>query len=478
MLPGNRSLAQRRRTKPVSRHSLIPVTSLLSSSATETEQLQLRRQRLAARRANLATAQSLLANLETDLPSASSLSLPLSIPALQARCASLQLALDTLALETARTRAILARELVAAYALRRIIVEQPLPDPFLTAPLAESTLAAAEASSSSSPFFDPSSTLAATLRTRPDPAPIAPTYLLASLPLPKLSQLLSSSSSSPAAPAAHHTHTEALLSHLVHLIRLVALYEGVSLPFNPLPSCFGPGRAGVRVAVGWGDPRSGGGGANGGSGDRNTPTPTRTRPSDPPATPPTLTISDGDCFPLCYSSTARSKRRLRPHSNRATSNREADEEARKGESTATDEGSDSGAVNDGGRATTTTTVFGSGSARRRAVGPTSAAAGSSSSSRSRSSSSSSSKRAKGVLLGAVALAYDLAYLAWRREQKRAEDGSAATFSSSSHSHSHSHSQSGDWNAPEVLDDLGELLMRAAGVALESSASSARQPDSR
>ncbi|KWU41480.1 hypothetical protein RHOSPDRAFT_36953 [Rhodotorula sp. JG-1b] len=457
------------------------VTRTKAQNQAETEQLQLRRQRLAARRANLATAQSLLANLETDLPSASSLSLPLSIPALRARCASLQLALDTLALETARTRAILARELVAAYALRRIIVEQPLPDPFLTAPLAESTLAAAEASSSSSPFFDPSSTLAATLRTRPAPAPIAPTYLVASLPLPKLSQLLSSSSSSPAAPAAHHTHTEALLSHLVHLIRLLALYEGVSLPFNPLPSCFGPGRAGVRVAVGCGDPRSGGG-ANGGSGDRNTPTPTRTRPSDPPATPPTLTISDGDCFPLCYSSTARSKRRLRPHSNRATSNRKADEEARQGESTATDEGSDSGAVNDGGRATTTTTVFGGGGggggARRRNVDPTSVAAGSSSSSRSRSSSSSSSssKRAKGVLLGAVALAYDLAYLAWRREQKRAEDGSAATSSSSSHSQSHS--QRGDWNAPEVLDDLGELLMRAAGVALESSASSARQPDPR
>ena len=264
----------------------------------------------------------------------------------------------------------------------------------------------------------------------------------------------------------------------MHLIRLLALYEGVSLPFNPLPSCFGPGRAGVRVAVGCGDPRSGGG-ANGGSGDRNTPTPTRTRPSDPPATPPTLTISDGDCFPLCYSSTARSKRRLCPHSNRAASNRKADEEARQGESTATDEGSDSGAVNDGGRATTTTTVFGGGggggSARRRNVDPTSAAAGSSSSSRSRSSSS-SSKRAKGVLLGAVALAYDLAYLAWRREQKRAEDGSAATSSSSSHSQSHS--QRGDWNAPEVLDDLGELLMRAAGVALESSASSARQPDPR
>lgn len=304
-------------------------------------------------------------------------------------------------------------------------------------------------------------------RTRPPQAPIAPTYLLASLPLPKLSQLLSSSPSSTA-----HTHVEALLSHLVHLIRLLALYEGVSLPFNPLPSCFGPGRAGVRVAVGWGDPR-GGGGANSGAGggsrdsDRSTPTPTPTpkQPTDPPPAP-ALTISDGDCFPLCYSSTARSKRRLGPRSsNRVTTNlREVDEESRKGESTATDEGSDSGAVNDGG-GPATTTVFGGGSARRRVVGPTSAAG---SSSRSR-----SFKRAKGVLLGAVALAYDLAYLAWRREQQRAaqerrEDGSAAAPTS----------QREDWTGPEVLEDLGELLMRAAGVALESSSSSARQPDPR
>ena len=190
-----------------------------------------------------------------------------------------QLALDTLALETARTRSILSRELVAVYALRRIIVEQPLPDPFLTAPLAESTTLAAAEATSPSPFFDPSSTLAATLRTRPPPAPIEPTYLLASLPLPKLSQLLSSSSSP---PSTAHTHIEALLSHFVHLSRLLALYEGVSLPFNPLPSCFGPGRAGVRVAVGWGDPRGGGvrgGGVNGSASrgsNRSTPTPTPT----------------------------------------------------------------------------------------------------------------------------------------------------------------------------------------------------------
>lgn len=444
---------------------------------TDTEQLQLRRQRLAARRANLATAQSLLANLETDLPSASSLSLPLSIPALQARCASLQLALDTLALETARTRSILSRELVAVYALRRIIVEQPLPDPFLTAPLAESTTLAAAEATSPSPFFDPSSTLAATLRTRPPPAPIEPTYLLASLPLPKLSQLLSSSSSP---PSTAHTHIEALLSHFVHLSRLLALYEGVSLPFNPLPSCFGPGRAGVRVAVGWGDPRGGGvrgGGVNGSASrgsDRSTPTPTPTsaQPTDPPAAP-TLTISDGDCFPLCYSSTTtRSKRRLRPHSrNRTTLNHaELDEEPRKGESTATDEGSDSGAVNDDGGGATT--VFGGGGgARRRNVGPMTGddtrGKGGDRGSRS------SSKRAKGVLLGAVALAYDLAYLAWRREQRaafpeRQEDGIAVATCSS-------HPLQGDWNGPEVLDDLGELLMRAAGVALDS-ASSARQPD--
>ncbi|GAA5975925.1 hypothetical protein JCM10908_005329 [Rhodotorula pacifica] len=423
------------------------VTKTKAQNQAEADQLEERRQELASRRANLATARSLLSNLETSVPSASSLSLPHSIPALQARCASLELALDTLALETARTRAILARELVAVYALRRIIIEQPLPDPFLTAPLAESTLATG-ATTTTSPFFDPSSTVA-TLRARPLPPPIAPTYTLASLPLPRLSHLLSSSPST--------AHTEALLSHLVHLVRLLALYEGVALPFVPLPSCFGPGRAGVRVAIGWGDARGSSSAATSAadpkaasdsnpSSERSTPTKT----SRAPVPQPTLVISEGDCFPLCYSS--RSKRRRRQHDARHPSDEDGNNA---GEMTATtDEGSDAAAA----AAARGASVFGPRQRQRKGEGAQNTRG------------KAASKRTRGVLLGAVAIAYDLAYIAWMREQRGGsrlpQQQQQSTGAGSSQTAGAPTST--DWQDADLLDDLGGLLMRAAGVALDSS----------
>lgn len=425
-----------------------------------------RRQQLAARRANLATARSLLANLEAAVPSASSLSLPQSVSALQARCTALELVLDSLELEANQTRAILAREIVAVYALRRIVVELPLPDPFLTAPLADSvttTSTTSATAAAASPLTDSASTVA-TLRTRAAPAPIPPTYVLASLPLPTLAQLVAPTRSSSLASQAH---VEAILSHLVHLVRLLALYEGVSLPFTPLPSCFGPGRAGVRVAVGWGgpSPRPQGVDAQGGlatatprrdatersssSGDRRTPT-----PRDCASSGPTLTISDGDCFPLCYPSRSSTRRTQRSDSDR-NSHGEGEEDAWHGEpavTTTTDEGSDPGHPPSPATTTSRAGVFGGGGRamllrRRRRQ-----------------------SRVKGVLLGAVAIAYDLAYLAWQREQRVLASRPRPLLPAwSGHT---------DWHAPEVLDDLGELLMRAAGVAPPSQAASALRSDSR
>ncbi|GAA5868345.1 hypothetical protein JCM3774_003261 [Rhodotorula dairenensis] len=403
----------------------------------EATQLEQRRQKLAARRANLATAQSLLANLASPVPSASSLSLPQSVSALDARSASLDLASDALGLETAQTRAILARELVAVYALRRIVVELPLPDPFLTAPLAAST------SATPSPFLDPSSTVA-TLRTRPLPAPIAPTYLLASLPLPRLSHLVSASLS--------QAHVEAVLSHLVHLVRLLALYEGVLLPFTPLPSCFGPGRAGVRVAVGWGTADVGSSTTTSrrderpsGSEDRGTPT----RADRAPV--PTLAISDGDCFPLCFPSSSRSNHHRRRTRQQHPGRDDAPLEGEAAATTTTDEGSDPGPP--------PATPTGRAGARRRRRW----------------------SRTKGILLGAVAIAYDLAYIAWQREQQQQQQRALARPTSLPKSASappahhadagaNAGSSSTDWCAPELLDDLGELLMRAAGVAAPSDSS--------
>ncbi|BGP46745.1 hypothetical protein JCM10450v2_002593 [Rhodotorula kratochvilovae] len=179
--------------------------------------LDAQRASLAARRANLSTARSLLTSLSSSSPSTSSLSLSDSLPALSARLSTLESSLAVLQAETTRVRLILARELLAVFALSPL--ERPLADPFLSFP---------STTTSSRSAYPPTS------------AP-SPFYTLATLPLPPLSALLS----------LPPTTLEALLAHLAHLARLLALYARVPLPYTPLPGAFGPGRAGVRAAPGW-----------------------------------------------------------------------------------------------------------------------------------------------------------------------------------------------------------------------------------
>lgn len=398
--------------------------SLVGRTCAATEQLKKRRLGLASRRANLATARSLLSNLEASFPSASALSLPESIPALQARCAALQVELDTLRADSARARAILTQELVSVYGLRRIVVEQPLPDPFLAAPLTHSVAESASLSPARSIW-----------RAQTAPEPIPPTYTLASLPLPRLSNLLSTLPS--------HAHLEALLSHLAYLIRLLALYEGVILPFVPLPSCFGAGRAGVRVAVGWGSApkvssntavkRSGDGdvkniGLERDDGSSSTPT-----PSPQSSDRPSMTVSEGDCFPLCFGLSSHKATTRRRHAR-------DDPDGPAGEATATDDGSEDGHSDSPRKLYQEEDGEDERSSRSR-----------------KKRVSTSSKRAKGVLLGAVALAFDLAYIAWRRSRRSGVHASTSPAP---------RSQQIDWWDPAVLDDLGGLLLEAAGVSLD------------
>ncbi|GAA5948780.1 hypothetical protein JCM21900_005296 [Sporobolomyces salmonicolor] len=316
--------------------------------------LQARRSSLAARRANLSTARSLLSTLSSSSDSPTSLapsaasSLPSSIPSLQSHLVNLQTTLHDLSLESARVRRILALELLAVYALQP--VEAPLADPFLPLPQTSNLRAPYSSPSSSSPL-DPS-----------PPTPFPPSYTLAALPLPPLSALLT----------LRQPHLEAILLHLVHLTRLLALYEGVRLPFAPMPSCFGPGRPGLRATPGWGLA----GGEDGKEAKRKG-------------------LSQ-DCWPICFGSKKASRAAEEGGEEEANEN-EAPEKAR----------SRSGAE---------------GNSRK------------------------DTKRTMAVLVGAVALAFDLAYIAWIREGRTAEHRAVPRAISD-----------------EELDDLGALILRAAGV---------------
>ncbi|KAM0786881.1 hypothetical protein ACM66B_002306 [Microbotryomycetes sp. NB124-2] len=49
------------------------------------------------------------------------------------------------------------------------------------------------------------------------------------------------------------TQLSALLQHVMHLTRLFALYQDVCLPFTPIHSLFGPGLPGIKATPGWGE---------------------------------------------------------------------------------------------------------------------------------------------------------------------------------------------------------------------------------
>lgn len=150
------------------------------------------------------------------------------------------------------------------------------------------------------------------------------------------------------------------------MTRLIALYEGVSLPFQPSLSGFGPGRAGVKASPGSGLSRS---------------------------------VEEGEgiieSWPLVFGS----------------------ERGRKGTSR-NGKGEDQEDVEDGRR------VELEDSNRKNEV---------------------SVKRFKMVMTGAIAIAFDLAYISWARES-REEEGAKAR----------------NWRV-EDLDDLGKLTLTAAGA---------------
>ncbi|GAA5967343.1 hypothetical protein JCM11641_000518 [Rhodosporidiobolus odoratus] len=370
--------------------------------------LQSRRQALALRRANLLTARSLLTSLSPSsavpsplpLPSASA-SLPLSLPALASQLSATATSLAAVQPELDGVRHILTLELVTVFAL--CPSEPVLADPFSPDP-------------SSSSIYPPSSFSTATRATLP--TPFERTYTLAGLPLPPLSQLLTL-----AAP-----ELEALLSHLVHLTRLLALYEGVVLPYAPLPSCFGPGRAGVRATTGLGEPLS-----------------QPRQEGDLQAEAQREAAGRGkveDCWPLCFRSSS-SPKKPSPTASTSGSNSAAapidgidvDGDHPSDEDRRLPSSSSSASVK-----TLSTPVL------TLAV-----------------SSRKTTRRARAILTGAVAIAYDLAYIAWAREGREA----------GSEGRREGEMAGNDW-AEADLENLGGLVYRAAGIDEPGAGASAKE----
>ncbi|BGP23344.1 serine/arginine repetitive matrix protein 2 [Rhodotorula toruloides] len=344
-------------------------------------QVAARRAAIASRRANLSTARSLLSSLASASPTTSSLSLPYSLPALEAQLESLVSRDHDLAIEATRVRRILSVELLAVFALQR--TEQPLPDPFLPTPLNQS-------------MYPPTATVTVTSTSSSLPQ----AYALTSLPLPPLSALLT----------LPNQELEALLSHILHITRLLALYEGVLLPFTPLPSCFGPGKAGMKATPGWGlrDARH-----ESDERDRDA----SLRPSKEGSKRVAGAGPGGHCWPLCFAirRSGSSARNTKSQQEMALDEVDSDDT----------------------------------SSRKSARSSKSDLRSSTSRGTKR-----STKRAKAVLVGAVALAFDLAYVAWSREVR-----------------------SGRMTDPplvEELEDLGALITKAADV--DAPEPPARPPD--
>ncbi|KAJ8295896.1 hypothetical protein OF846_001234 [Rhodotorula toruloides] len=341
-----------------------------TANESEQERVIARRAAIASRRANLSTARSLLSSLASQGPTTSSLSLPHSLPALEGQLESLVSRNNELVLEAARVRRILSVELLAVFALQR--TEQPLPDPFLPTPLNQS-------------MYPPTATLTASQ----SPSSLPPAYTLASLPLPPLSALLTLPT----------RELEALLSHILHITRLLALYEGVLLPFTPLPSCFGPGKAGVKATPGWGlrDARDE-------SEEREKDASARSskegRKRVAGAGP------GGHCWPLCFAVRKSGSSARNSKSQQEAALDEVDSDDNSSRKSARSSKSDLRSSASGGTKRST-------------------------------------KRAKAVLVGAVALAFDLAYIAWSREVRSGRGADLLRL--------------------EDLEDLGALITKAAGV---------------
>ena len=188
--------------------------------------IEQRRETLARRRTNLENGQSLL-RMKSDLSAMDlhpSLLPPDSLAALDRTHEATIAKQVEIAERIESTRHILVREVLAVYGFSRSPPSHT-PDRSITSSSKSShSLTSASSSTLSIPATHQ-------------------THQLAQLPIPTLSSI-------------HHFPATALaasLSHLLHLVRLLALYLEIKLPFTPLPSLFGPGRPGLRVAIGWGD---------------------------------------------------------------------------------------------------------------------------------------------------------------------------------------------------------------------------------
>lgn len=190
---------------------------------TDRTELDDRRASLAKRRANLSRARTLLGSLASDAPAVPSAVAPLpdSLSALRATHTSLLTTHQDVLLRTEETRSILTRELLSVYSFALATSSSPSSSAFLA----------------SDPFSS-SSTTSSSVETITAPGP---TYLLAQIALPSLSDL----------PLLPPQALSAVLSHLLHLTRLLALYYNLDLPFTPNPSLFDPGRPGLVAAPGW-----------------------------------------------------------------------------------------------------------------------------------------------------------------------------------------------------------------------------------
>ncbi|GAA5934973.1 uncharacterized protein JCM15063_003117 [Sporobolomyces koalae] len=253
----------------------------------------------------------------------------------------LETSFATLSSSLYQVRKILTLELLTTFSFKTI--EPPLADPFILYPVSAST------------------------RSTPS-TPFPPSYSLATVPLPSLSLL----------PTLPVQSLEALLVNLLHLTRLLALYEGVSLPFTPLPSAFGPGRAGIKPTPAWAISSS--------SSESSRMTDSK--------------------WPLMFGI----------HDRKGTTSRNRDGQEEDGTEFAAFERTTDRSSTSTTKSTTTT-----------------------------SSASISTKRFKSVMTGAIALAFDLAYICWIRENRDPANQVEQ-----------------EWQITD-LEDLGKLILRASGA---------------
>ncbi|KAK4057448.1 hypothetical protein OIO90_001517 [Microbotryomycetes sp. JL221] len=367
-----------------------------------------RTQALSHRRDNLRRARHMLDALKsspTTATSPTSLDATLnerrdSISATKTRQAWIQRQRHVMMTRTIDMRLILKRELLNVYAFSTLPIsaserhQEPTTMTSTTTLSSMSPFKSPDSSTSSLTLSETSSSNGATAEKQassPSPGAKGPLYTLGHQLLPPLSTF----------PTLSPTHLTTLLSHLLHVTRLFALYDDVCLPFTPIHSLFGPARPGVKATPGASDNVASASSVTG-----------------PGAWP--LYVSHKQSTPKSTSTSARS---------RAIDGVLVEASDHDLEATLT------GQDNEDNFRDKSSTSFISAAA----------VAASATSFSHRDADTKTMLRMRLAVVGAVALAYDLAYLAWKRgvDFSMRDDGNIDV---------------------DVLDDVGDLLIKAAGMS--------------